>query len=245
VALSEKDNFLIEKRILGQLNEDEQQQFNVRLNDPLFVKELEVQMDVKRAAQSFERDGLRNLMRQQEQDRSPAVRSIASQRYRRILAWSAAAVLLLIIALLFLLPQAPGISYDSLYTNYYEPFPNIVSPITKGDSEDLNGYRAYETAEYERAIDFFLRQPDPNYRSRFYLAQSYLASSDFNNAEGLLETLAREDHDLQIPSQWYLALVYLRKKEPKATIRILKELAETTHPLAKKAQQLIKDMEGE
>ncbi len=241
MGLSEKDHILIEKHLAGQLTETEQRQFLQRKEDAEFSSELQFQQDLKIASRSQERDELRRLMRETDAYSRPSTRSFASNKYRRILAWSAAAILLLISVFVFLLPVLPG-SESGFYSVYYEPYPNTVSPLTKGGEGLPDGFQLYELGRYEEAIRALSDLPVTT-TNQFYLGLSYLGDDQMIPAIAAMQGITDRQSEYFIPAQWYLALAHLKEGELDTATRLLEGINQTDHALSAKAAELLEDLQ--
>jgi TolA-binding protein len=111
------------------------------------------------------------------------------------------------------------------------------------------GMHAYNIKNYNDAIMNFKAflevdaQSKTNDEVKFYLAVSYLATSETQTAKGIFEELIKNDkkHSFREEAEWYLALTLLKSKETNEAKKILKDIANSkkTHPFAAKAKNIL------
>ncbi|MDX1410319.1 MAG: hypothetical protein R3330_19345, partial [Saprospiraceae bacterium] len=117
--IPEHDQSLIDKYLQGDLTETEQTEFNTRLQDPEFKKNVDDMRALREAIAADGRTSMRSLFRLWDRQH----RSRRLVPYRAIAA--AAAVVVLIVGVFVLLPNKQP---TGLASAYLEPYPNVVAP---------------------------------------------------------------------------------------------------------------------
>ena len=139
--------------------------------------------------------------------------------------------------------MSPG-QNDQLFAAYFKPHPDVLT--SRGANESLlnEAMVAYESANYQRAESLFEQVLDEgeSVEVRFYLAQTYLATGEYEPARQLLVALQRTDRfSLKEASQWYLALAYLGQDDLESAVTLLQEIqASPNHAYGTQSMQLLK-----
>ena len=234
----EEELNLIEKLISGQISEEELSQLDAMRSDPDFTAELNFQLDLKAAVRSKERQELRQVLEKTEQEMTGPMKVKRLFTYHRLLIWAGAAAILLIVFFVWITPLSTSLDGDALFAEFYEPYPNTVSPITKSEQEDFNGYQAYELNRYDQAISLLAPQVQ-NDTAAFYLALSYLGNQQNAEARLILQPLVGGDSPYVIPAAWYLSLVLVEQARYQEAKTLLTRVSTSDHPLAAKAKLLL------
>ncbi|MEM6297960.1 MAG: hypothetical protein AAF740_04635, partial [Bacteroidota bacterium] len=136
-----------------------------------------------------------------------------------VMAIAASFVILLMGTLIFRAEKAR--SSEELFAAYFDPYPNVVHPLTRSGEGQPDvydrGFSAYETSNYEDAADLFAEVE--GFKYPIYLAISYLGSEP-PRAEKALKLLKKLDLQTDI-THWYSALAYLELNELDAAIEEL------------------------
>ncbi len=164
---------------------------------------------------------------------------------------AAAAVLVLIIALSFYriyYIQRPAALFSQYYQPYEIDFPlhyrSHQSTSPPLPSELLQGFQAFDNAQYEESIpllkQWLVRNPE-NDIVQFFLGQAYLQTGQTTDAIPLFKKVSQNPHsDYQKAAQWYLALIYIKENQRKKAISLLEQLKETHNSFfSPKAGQLL------
>ena len=231
--MNEQDQKLIERYLAGRLSDEEQNLLQSRREDPAFEEELQFQVDLKQAAISHERDQVRSFIRSEE-DSLRAV--LPQQGVTGGWYWVAAAVLLLLIAAVFMLSPKMTEGHQ-LFSEYYERYPNTVSPITKSDPTDIDGYQAYELGDFELAVSLLTKIDSDT--AKFYLGLAHLGQNRIDRAEQILFDLHDRPGAYNLPAIYYSALIAIRQNDFSNAKMMLTNLAERNHPLASRAAAII------
>lgn len=132
--------------------------------------------------------------------------------------------------------------HDSLYSQYFSPYPDAVS-VRGGDNEQIGeAMRLYSSGLYQEAIISMSEVPVEarQYADiRFYQALSLLETHQTGKAIDLLEQLYQIDKYRFFPQvKWYLALAYLKNDQPQICTKYL-ETIQTDDFKYQEARQLI------
>lgn len=233
-TISEHDQILIDKYLRSSLTTAERAEFDERMQDPGFAAHVDAMREIQTAVAAEGRDGLRQMLRMW--DRTRAARRLPLMR----IGVAAAAVIVLLLGVYFLLPQDRP---DSLASAYLEPYPNVVAPIEKGDqglSEFEQAFQLYEAGRYTRAEKIFATLDQRNHSVQFYRAINHLMAGDDEAAMTALQHItADQGHAYFKPAMWYLALAQInlgRLDEARATLRYVVLGGE---PFSGKAEELM------
>jgi tetratricopeptide (TPR) repeat protein len=213
------------------LTEDERKQFHKLLEtDAGFKEQFEFEQNLKRVIRDKENKNLKGKLIDFE--RRIEKSSTPSKSKGNIRKWSIAASVAFLMALGWYGYNAlSGTDYEHLYASNFEAYPNTVYSITRSDSDgslERDAFAAYESKEYEKAILNFEKVPEEDGKEYldFYKAQSYLALGDNAQAIKLFREIEMENASFGAEASWYLALVYLKKKDKAKAIQGLQQHVE-------------------
>jgi tetratricopeptide (TPR) repeat protein len=207
-------------------------------SDPEFAAELNFQLDLKKAVRSKERQELRQVLEMTEHEMTGQTKVKRVFTHHRLLIWAGAAAILILIFFIWFIPGTPALDAGALFTEFYEPYANTVSPVTKSGQEDLDGYQAYELKRYDRAISLLARQM-PNDTAAFYLALSFLGNQQKDDAKLILQQLVDSNSSYFVPALWYLSLMLIEQAKYKEAEDLLVQVSASDHPLATRAKLLL------
>jgi tetratricopeptide (TPR) repeat protein len=164
------------------------------------------------------------------------------QAIRRPLAKIAALVLLLIAgAGAIILLQKP--SPDKLFSDYFEAYPNIITVKSNATNTLSTALLYYELKDYDSAIillEKYLNENDADPAAGFYAGVASLANGQADEAIVRLKQVIEEKNKFSHPAKWYLALAYLKNKDPSTSLQYLQSLIETDDFYRDKSNQLMK-----
>jgi len=216
---------LLEKYIRGTLNSAEEDAFmNLLLTDEEFKREVDFAKDLRLVAEIEDDERFRSLLKGFEREietRVPKARIVFP--YKR---WAVAATITILIGLGVFLVQVQNFqSPEVLFTEYFEPYRNVVHPITRSEeTPDLKtkAFLAYESKDYGMAISLFdtLDQQEANSYYLFYTANALLGYGKPEEAIVLLQSLS-ENSTFEEQSNWYLALAHLKLANTEKSKKIL------------------------
>ncbi len=114
-------------------------------------------------------------------------------------------------------------SNERIFETYYEPYPNTVVPIVRGEqvhSIEYRAFLAYEAGEYHKAINLF--NSVENAGDKYIQFYTALCMLSVNNTEDAIQTLmpltesspgTLQNIDCRQKSYWYIGLAYLKQGE--------------------------------
>jgi len=208
---------LIQKQLQGQLSNEQMNQFNTLMEtDNAFAKAYEEQHSLKKAIAANERNTLKKQLQSLEQGDQTSTSS--KNPLTKWLAIAAVIAIALIGSTYFF--QDLGNASKSgteLYATYYEAYPNVLQPVTRGNTPEdelSEAFLAYENGAYEDAATSFKIALDQKEDQdvRFYYAMSLLNSGDTQSALPILDTIAQSDSRFSPQSYWYIALSQLQSE---------------------------------
>ena len=149
---------------------------------------------------------------------------------RSAIYFAIAAVLVMgILSVLSVFNRSPR-SEERMFAAYYKPYPNNI-PLLRGEGTDSllqSAMSAYEIKDYDNAtrlLQALLAGGQENVAARFYLGNALLSLDQPALAvKHFQQVLLREDSKLQEQAEWYMALAYLKMKEPDRAKSILAEV---------------------
>ncbi len=221
MAISEVDIKLIEKHLQGHLTPDEKIVFEQRKSDTEFLVELDLYLALKKSSNAIGREQVKQTFLDWDQE-------TAHNKIRKWpqIGWKIAAGLLIVIGFIGLLKIfSPTKDSKDLFAEYYQPYPNLIDPIQKGDPSPTSSItQLYELGNYENV----LKQSPTDLVDSFYVALSYLQLDQRQDALVSLQKIVNRAHfRFRDAAQWYLALNLLLENQIEASKQILTEIGET------------------
>ena len=179
-------------------------------DDPLLVESMaELDMYLKSGGSETDAIDRRNKLK----------KNFSSSRQNNIFEnkpfiYSAAASLVILVVGLFAIYQIIKSGEKELYSEYYQPYEDIIT--TRGNTEDevAKAMRYYNNKEYAQAEAILSNISKVNKErtiESFYLAQSQLAQGKYDLAINTLESFSKDDSSLlRTHARWYIALAHLK-----------------------------------
>lgn len=203
------NDILISKYIKGKLTSEEQQEFdNLIQNNPDFKLEVEEYRDIHQAFKQKENEDLKDFLRSIDKAQKP----LETNKNTKLIAFLTAACL--IIGAFLFLNRTP--SPDEMYAAYYEPYPNVLQPIVRGEAQaSSEAFRAYENKNYAEAEVAFaeLLKTNSDANLEFYYAMTLLNQDKFEEAKRILNRLKSKEQDFLAETYWYSALIALKQND--------------------------------
>ena len=237
---------IIEAYFAGTLSADQQQQLEQLIkHDTEFLEMFTFEKETRDTIIYNERSKIKERFRVLEQQTKPV---------RKLTPWYyvAASILILCVAgWLFFKNQAP-VGPEELYAQYMEPYPNVVTPLVRGeftvDKKTAEAFELYDNEAYNEAAALLeeLHNANPNEQITFYLAICHLMLNNHKEAISLLET--REWQNTSMPSStvvnWYLGLAFLKKNDREQALSHFKLVAASSDSLSDSATKLVEEMDN-
>jgi len=243
-----KDQFdHIEEYLKGELSEEEQASFESMMEgNPEIKEKVEMQRQLLKGIELGFNQELKQLLIEEE-SRLPGLKKNQSNRVKSLypVIGIAATVSLMIIA--FYTFRNTTTDTSELYAQYYQPYPNVEAPISRSDINASNPFALYENRDYEKAMEKFkaLRSTQPDEPSIiFYSAICQLELGSTTQAiSSLRELLELHENKYSRPALWYLSLAYLKSDQTREAISQLNDLTSIDDVYAKKAADLLHQLD--
>ncbi|HUH74387.1 MAG TPA: hypothetical protein VLZ75_08250 [Chitinophagales bacterium] len=223
---------LIIKYFSRQLDAEEQKIFDLwMLEDIDFKNQVEFEKATQEAIKRNERDDLKRFLQ-----------GLDIPKQNKTFQWIAIAASFIGIVLISIFSIYYYSSTDSsnLYAEYFQPYPNEVVPLVRGQVEsstELKAFNAYELENYELSANLF-----ENIKEDYALLYAGISNLELNqNQKAItqLQTLSLQNGKYQEPAEWYLALAYLKNKENKKAKGILKLIVQNHQQFSEQASELL------
>jgi tetratricopeptide (TPR) repeat protein len=245
---TEKDIALLERYFDAELNEEEQKNFASRVEqdkdfNALVQREKVIIGAIRNQGLLDNLAYLKSIEEKIEGNHSiPLSSNFKTWHY-----YSAAAVIVLLIAVKFLLPSSQQTSQE-LFTSYFKAYPNMFEPTVRGANEvtkRTEAFQAYEQGNYKKASLLFTELLKENQEPGvlLLLGNANLMLGQVAEAQKNLVTLIEESDDLDIQAKWYLSLAYLKSGDKEKARKILRELGGTEISYASKAKELLEKVD--
>ncbi|MFW6225186.1 MAG: tetratricopeptide repeat protein [Bacteroidota bacterium] len=231
---------LIERYHQGKLTASELADFErIQAEDEEFAGKILEYNQLAKGIKTFYQQDFFNKMEEWDQQSASPQNSNLFKKYPAY--WKAAAALLLIMVpvSIWLVTSSP--SSQALYNQYYQTYPDIISSRSLENTMQ-EAMESYNNKNYEVAIEQleqYLRMDKSSSMARLYLAESYLASDQWQKAEIIYQELKGETTYRDL-AQWRLALIYLKEDQPEQSKAQLREILNTSsHDYATQAKELL------
>jgi len=243
--LSEKDQLLIDKYLLGQLSLEDQKEFDIRMSNDLFAQEV---ASMKSAQLVLKKKGEEKFRAEFNQIDMEMDKNLAISRQSRTMHYSkwiiGIALLALLVYLFSRLLNPDKEQYDVLFAEYYQPMPNMVAPIEKNTSNASTyelAFQNYERGNYQDAIRFFENLDEQTDAAVFYHGLSLLGLDRANEAIPFLDRISSfSDSEFTDAAQWYLMLAHIHSENVEMTSNIGERiLNKAGHKYRSEAEELM------
>lgn len=219
---------LIDKFLQGQLSQQEQADFDQRMQDPAFVEEVERQKTAYELTKALGRIELKEKLAGFESSVQEKKKRPSFKRSYFLTLAAALVLLFLGIALFNWFPQNDASLFAEYFELYRDP-PNARGTSPQENTDWALAAKAYRAKNFNAAYPLFdqLSQTEKqNYLAHFYAGQCLLATStNIDQAIKHFKTVLESDNDYRQQSQWYLALSYLQQGKKEEAQDLLKTLA--------------------
>lgn len=242
MIVEEKHHELIDKFLLQSLNDDEQKEFELLMQDADFQTELAFRQNLFAAAQTEGRAQLKARLTNLENNLAAPQQTKEAKRISMFrLSLAAAAILLIgMLGLRFLFSQ--NSDNQTLVAQYFEPYPNIIAPLHRGEAakDTLSlAMSFYENKDYNKAIAM-LKQLKRQDETDFYMAQMLLSTKRYNEANNYFEALSNHENRFKAAAEWYATLCSLALGKNDLAKQQLSEIAQhKNHIFYAKAKELM------
>lgn len=131
-------------------------------------------------------------------------------------------------------------SSSNLYAEYFQPYPNEVAPVVRGQKENSDAFYAYEIEEYELSAQLF-----ENISEDYALLYGGISNLEIDQTQKAIEQfndLILQNSKYQETAEWYLALAYLKNKDQQKSKEILNKIVENQQEFSNQAEKLLENL---
>lgn len=234
-------DILLNNYFEGTLSEKERLEFEELLStDSEFQSEFEFQKKTKIAFTLNERERLKSELQQLENNRKPK---------RTKTAWLSIAAGIVVLFSLGLFLWNNTNSNEKLYADFYETFPNIEAPTTRGETTQnikSEAFFAYDSKDYKKAIELFseIYKIEKTDYAIFYIG---LSEMELNEHKKAIDTFSLfqgdSNNNFYFYIKWYKALCYLKENDIENSKKLLNEVVKTTNPFQLKSKELLSKLD--
>lgn len=163
--------------------------------------------------------------------------------------WLIAASVLVIVSLSGLLFLPSEKSSDELFASYFEPYTNVIAPISRSDKKKSTleiAFKNYENKKYAEALKGLEKSITKENKTALYLyiAVTNLKLENTNKAIAILEENLNDSNTWKDKYLWYLSLAYLKENKTEKAIETLKKLSKQVNNFKKvETLSLLKKLE--
>ncbi|RRQ50706.1 hypothetical protein DZC72_09310 [Maribacter algicola] len=200
---------LIQRYFSNSLTQEEKAFFDDLIqNDKEFKNQFDFELDLQKVIGESHRTELKSKLKGFEKEVTTSSKSTKSiKTYRK---WLVAASILILIGFGYLQFSNPNL--NTLYDENFQVYPNAEVSITRGEeaeSLERKAFIAYETEDYEQALQLFSEMPEQLYID-FYKAQCHLKLEQYSKAIELLNLNISNKAKYIPESYWYMSMAYLK-----------------------------------
>ncbi len=231
----------IDRYVNEQMEANELADFEQRMRENLALAEsVHLHRDVQKGMEYYFLQGLKQDLIQSDAKKPKS-------KLRTYLAIAASVLLLAAAGVTYYLEY--GRSPETLFTAYFEPYPNIIAPVQRSASgqEAEQAMQFYEAGQYAQAItvlDGLISQQSEKAGLIFYRGVSYLGSGQSEQAVRDFQTVIQaEDQPFLQASHWYLGLSYLKMGNTAEAKKHLAKVTAMEGNLAKEATEILSDID--
>ncbi len=241
----------IEDFLFQRLPPHEQEAFAQRMAvDAELAREVRLHAEAINGIRMASRKMLKQQLREVE-ERIAAKEATARLRTGRLFPgwiWQAAATVVLLLGGVFYYLVNRSSKEDELFLRYYEPYPNVIASVNRGEEprdEKARALQAYERGDYHLAsqtLEALHAKLPTDVAITFYLGQAYLGDNQTEKAVQSLRELAKSSNDFSLQAQWYLSLLYLKQHELPKARPLLETLSKEEGTYGTKAKALLREI---
>jgi len=225
----------IESYISGELSKEEEVALEI-----LISKDEELQdrvLSLKEIRLAFEGAQIRSKLQQIHDQEQQQKKTGVDFKW----GYGIAATVALFLVVWWLIPVKP--SNERLFTEYFKPFPDLISSRGNASDDFANGMLKYTSGDYENAIRILKDNLGNRLSSDtdFYLALSYLGDQKMESANRIFESMSKEDSKYGEQINWYWGLSYLRQADTENATKKFQMIKEGEYKY-KEAAEILSDL---
>lgn len=244
-------NVEIEDFVGGELDDEleklikEEAMINAALSGEIYLRR-EINSAVAEADIMKLRDSLQNISKERTAS-STKILSLASTK-NRFLYWSAAASVIVLVAVSSLLQQR-SISDQDLYASYFQPYNNMAG-TSRSATASANllseAIQEIDKGDYATALDMLQvvsADKQDGFTASFYTGKAYQALGDYKNAINSFSAVVQHGDNLLVEqSKWLIGLCYLKINEREKAVSQFKSIVAGNGFYAQKSNDLLKQL---
>lgn len=235
----------IEKYLSGELSKEEKKHFEGQMkeNDELRNQVENHRRFIKGLELGFNRE-LKAQLQQEEQRLAAQEPEVKRQLPLQYFIGIAAAVALILVSVF--LWRTPSVDSAELFAAYYQPYPNIESPVSRADNSVQNAYTLYEQGLFGEALDLFSQlisetpgDPAPVFYSgicQLELDETEKAIAQFKSVQTM------EKSNYSKAALWYEGLASIKIDDKSRATEILTGLSEGDDNYAMRSAELLEKL---
>ena len=246
-----KDNIdLIEQYLEGGLTDEKRKKVEESIsNNETFSKNFETYKFLTDGIRYSGRKDLKQKLKDWDSEMSDEFEGQETASKLRKLNWYyvAASVVFFVVASVLVYTNI-NTGYQRIVADNYTPY-EFHSPGTRGDKIETNSLSTiidhYNRGEYNKAFSLIseLEKSQRTYQINFILANSYQATSKYDQAIDIFKELLENGEGYKSATKWHLALCYLSKKDKESAMPLLVELSTSTSSYLRNAKRVLEELE--
>lgn len=220
---------LIQDYFEGTLSSVDRSKFDELLEkDADFKRAFQFEVDVRQALINEKKLALKATFKDQEKQHIGTKKPV-NNYLSFFVKYGIAAMLLILLSVVGYQQFDTSTSYDGLYADNFEPYRNIVAPITR-TADTLTqveiAFKNYELKKYEAAETQLIKLAQETDKASFYfyLGITQLELDKPQDAISNLDISSAMKGEFQEKSNWYLALAYLKNNQGEPAKELLTKI---------------------
>lgn len=235
--------YLIQSFLDKKLTGEEEREFNsLSLKDPSVLAEIKEYRDIEMGLRAIETENISKQINRWE--RKYTVDHQFSSR--RLLAYAASvAALIIIVSVVYVqfFEQTP----ESLYSEYYQPYEDLILDRASGSFNNLElAMESYDKGRFDLAEPLLQRHFSMNPQDSLallYLGITQLELNRYEEAEGNFRLLMTNVKYIQ-QAQWYLSMLYLKTNKVRLAQQMFGQILQyPDHYKLKQAEQILEELD--
>lgn len=244
------DSEIIDQYLDGRMAQEERSHFEEKMaQNADLAEEVALQRDIRSGIDFFAYKNLKDKLKQSDDSAAESPVQQNPGNGRRLYTWIAVAASFSGFLLLGYLLLETGTKNQALVADYYQTYPNVLSPIDRSssgvDDRLSQALQAYEAGAYQQAAILFEQNEEQMSEGhRFYLAMSYFELDQIEQSVAMLEQVTQKQGSLfYFPALWYQALAYLKTDQVMQAKENLDILTRNDNSYQEKAIDLLEALE--
>lgn len=232
----------IDRYVTDQMNKEERIEFEQRMRDhEALAESVHMHRDVLMGIEYY-------FLKELKQELINSDQQKPKRNIRTYLAIAASTLLLVGAGITYYLMSA-GANSNSLFVTYFEPYPNIIAPVTRSSEtssyeEVMSLYEAGQYAEVIPELTALIQTYPDSLGLVFYRGISYLGVDQPGKAAADFTAVIKADEKPFLePSYWYLGLSQLKMGKTEEARTSLQMIVERKGALAKQAREILEEIE--